>query len=330
MDFSEYPITKNFDEKVQFLALYNNGTTRLETIHNKTGTSLRTLRDWREKTEAGVNILEIKPGRGRKPKYSEIIEDIKEEVIKHPYQASLRRTGSQFNIDKNALQKTLVENQFAYRRVKVSKKLKEEDKKERKKFCKNLLKNPEQIYEGVFADESGIWLSDAHKQKIWTQEEEPRYTPPKEDIKLNFWGAISKRGTTSLYIFKENFDQKVYKDILSKHQGELNDMFPKGYFYFHDRHPSHTAIDLNIWANENNMHLNLFPVSSSDLNPIENLWAWLKGEVARDCPRNEKELRASLRRHWNGIDKKFLNPYIESIFNRCDLCIKNSGGYISY
>ena len=62
MEFSEYTITKNFEEKIQFLVLYNSGTKRLETIHNKTGTSLRTLRDWRQKTESGVNILEIKQG----------------------------------------------------------------------------------------------------------------------------------------------------------------------------------------------------------------------------------------------------------------------------
>ena len=67
MEFSNYQITKNFDQKVQFLVLYNNGTQCLETIHNRTGTSVRTLRDWRQKTEAGINILEIQPGRGRKP-----------------------------------------------------------------------------------------------------------------------------------------------------------------------------------------------------------------------------------------------------------------------
>ena len=147
------------------------------------------------------------------------------------------------------------------------------------------------IYEGVFADESGIWLSDAHKKKIWTQEEESRFIPPNEDIKLNFWGAICRRGTTSLYIYKENFNQKIYKDILTMHREELDIMFPRGYFYFHDQHPSHTAFDLNRWANENNLALNVFPVSSSDLNPIENVWSWLKAEVARDCPRREKDLK---------------------------------------
>ena len=68
-------------------------------------------------------------------------------------------------------------------------------------------------------------------------------------------------------------------------------MLPKGYLCFLGKHSSHTAFDLNKWANENNIHLNLLPKSASDLHRIENIWIWLNAESAQDCPRNVKGLK---------------------------------------
>jgi transposase len=52
------------------------------------------------------------------------------------------------------------------------------------------------------------------------------------------------------------------------------------------------------------------PANSPDLNPIENLWNWLKNTVAEDQPSTEKELRAALTKAWGLISSTFVRGFI--------------------
>ncbi|KAL4509441.1 hypothetical protein ABPG72_018372 [Tetrahymena utriculariae] len=58
---------------------------------------------------------------------------------------------------------------------------------------------------------------------------------------------------------------------------------------------------------------------SPDLNPIENIWAWLKNKVSHDNPINMQQLKKSVRKHWKQINSEFCSKYINSWSNRCQL-----------
>jgi hypothetical protein len=56
--------------------------------------------------------------------------------------------------------------------------------------------------------------------------------------------------------------------------------------------------------------------TAPDLNPIENLWNWLKNTVAEDQPNTQEELRAALTKAWGLISSTFVRGYIESMPRR--------------
>jgi transposase len=318
------------DPKIRFLVLYRDAQFSIDRIHKIIGTSTRTLRDWRKRLEKGENILTIQEGRGRKKKFTEFFRKIKSKTVTKPQRASTRSSGVKFGISKTSTGRIFHELGFSYKKIVVKHKLTKEEKKDRIKFCEELLQNNDEISESFWADETGIWLSDCSKEKMWTLEGEVNNADLSDDVKLNIWAAISLKGATSLYIYKENFNERVYQQILEERKSQMEKLLPRGYYYFHDRHPVHKSKLINNWANKNNLILTLLPSKASDLNPIENLWAWLKGSIAKDSPTSETALIRSLKENWKKVDKDFIFPYIDSLHNRCKICIERKGDYTGY
>jgi transposase len=318
------------DPKMRFLILYRDVTQKLSEIHNITGIPLRTLYNWKEKLDKDENIFQVKEGRGRKRIGEELFSDIREEIEVNPQRVSARTTGKKFGIKKSTMARIFDDIGAQYKKVHVKKALTEEQRQERLKFCKSLLRNQDQIDEGFYADEMGIWLGECYKKSIWTFEEEPFILQSATKVKLNVWAAISSQGATSLEIFEENFDQKMYVEILSNHQEEMAEIFPNGYYYFHDSHPSHKAAAVKTWASQHDMVLNLLPPLSSDLNPIENIWGWLKEKVAKDFPTSKDELIESLISNWEKVTPNFLYPFIDSLRDRCNVFKERKGDHTGY
>ena len=73
-----------------------------------------------------------------------------------------------------------------------------------------------------------------------------------------------------------------------------------------------------------------WPTYSPDLSPIENIWAWIKEEIAKDRPSTIKSLKRSLRKHWKRLTPEFLEPYFASMPNRMRMVINNHGNRINY
>ena len=59
-----------------------------------------------------------------------------------------------------------------------------------------------------------------------------------------------------------------------------------------------------------------WPACSPDLNPIENLWSWIKREIELKSPRNLNELKKKLNEVWNSLEHEFLHPFWASMPKR--------------
>jgi transposase len=72
--------------------------------------------------------------------------------------------------------------------------------------------------------------------------------------------------------------------------------------------------------------------NSPDLNPIENIWAWVKYRLAKDYAylTSEAELRKVVKELWNSIPTDYLNNLVESMPDRIEATIKAKGGSMCF
>ena len=73
-----------------------------------------------------------------------------------------------------------------------------------------------------------------------------------------------------------------------------------------------------------------WPVYSPDLNPLENLWGIIKGNVERRMPNNQADLKQFMLEEWQKIHESTLNSLVNSIKERCKLVISKGGEHIPY
>ena len=73
-----------------------------------------------------------------------------------------------------------------------------------------------------------------------------------------------------------------------------------------------------------------WPANSTDLNPIENLWALLKQRVQVKAPKDIKELENIVKAEWETFDPQFLSKFVDSMKRRCQLVISKDGKKIQY
>lgn len=73
-----------------------------------------------------------------------------------------------------------------------------------------------------------------------------------------------------------------------------------------------------------------WPANSPDLNPIENLWAMLKENVAKRNPKTKEELKTVLLEEWDCISQEKIDDLIDSMPKRINQCLAANGGHTSY
>ncbi|KAL4512312.1 hypothetical protein ABPG72_005314 [Tetrahymena utriculariae] len=293
----------DIDQKTKFLVIYHHVTQTATRIAKLISVPVRTIYDWIKKIKNDQDIFKIE-GRGRKPQLSKQQEkSITKEVKLRPHSSSTRKLASRENVSKTTIGKV---------------------------FAKNELEKGQPLNETIFTDETGVYLSDCHKSKVWTPKgKKIKIELPKKDLKVNCWGGISYEGATSLHIFEGSLNKEVYQEILEKRMEEMESLYPDGFEFMHDNHPVHSSLE--IWGEEQGLNIIDFPPYSPDLNPIENLWAVLKNKVAADNPKTYKQLEDSLYKNWEILTQiDTLRPFIEGLQNRYSMCIENKGERLNH
>ena len=141
-----------------------------------------------------------------------------------------------------------------------------------------------------------------------------------------FWKKLGNYDFVS-----ENLKATGYIDLLSRNlQESIVKMEVSDPIFQQDNAPCHKAKTTMDYFNVNSIVLMDWPPQSPDLNPIENVWGYVKQELKKYSPKNIQELKGNISKILSEIPSAFFEKLIKSMHGRCLAVIKAKGCHINY
>ena len=97
-----------------------------------------------------------------------------------------------------------------------------------------------------------------------------------------------------------------------------------------DNDPKHVSKLCNDWKSQNNIQVLPWPSASPDLNPIENVWSFIKFKISKKKIKSIRQLKREILNIWNGFEITYAQNLVNSMKNRISSCISSDGDYICY
>ena len=149
------------------------------------------------------------------------------------------------------------------------------------------------------------------------------------------WGAFSADGTAPLKHVQGKMTMLTYKQILIHHAKKAGiQLIGRGFVFQQDNDPKHKSRlctnYLNSLEAKKVLKIMIWPPQSPDLNPIEQLWAYLDCAIDKSKIKNGAQLFQEINRAWLNIGKDVLVRYVKSIPARCRAVIAAKGGHTKY
>ena len=132
-----------------------------------------------------------------------------------------------------------------------------------------------------FTDETTVYVDNPSGYK-WVKKNESTLNTnnKRRGQKLNLWGAISANGKVTLQIFEENLNTEKYIGILNNGLDEFGQISKRGHVVLQmDNCRVHWSLEALQFYKDNEITFIDWPPYSPDLNPIENVWAFIKGKL---------------------------------------------------
>ena len=145
------------------------------------------------------------------------------------------------------------------------------------------------------------------------------------------WCCMSYQGIGELVFIDITMDRIVYANILA------NSLAPSAakiglqeYIFQHDNDPKHASAHVRNFLANTGVSVLEWPSQSPDLNPIENLFAFMKNYLKGFVIKNKVELKAKIVEAWNAIPSEICKKLVASMFKRCRDVINAKGWHIDY
>lgn len=208
-----------------------------------------------------------------------------------------------------------------------------QQRKRRIEFCKR--------HQGwTIQDWADVMFSDESSFKLWgngaTFVRRPvgerynmKYILPtvKKYESIMIWGCFGNRGRGRLFIVPKGVTINAvrYIDILRDRLLAAMDALGTGVFQ-HDNAPCHAARIVQQFLGNHGVRVLDWPGNSPDLNPIENLWHYMKRRVRAKCPKTVPQLQQAILEVWvREISPDYCEKLIRSMPSRIAAVLKNHG-----
>lgn len=195
----------------------------------------------------------------------------------------------------------------------------------------------------IWSDETKInrYTTDGRQ---WNWKREGEGMSPKDFIltvkhgggNIKMWGCFTAYGVGSIRKIDGIMNKEVYLDILNNELLDTLDNMPyriEDVTFQQDNDPKHTAKVVKSWLAGQSFKLLEWPAQSPDLNPIENLWSYLKRCLLNNYerpPSSLHELWVRVHEQWEMLSPDYLEKLVRSMPRRLAAVKKAKGLWTKY
>uniref|UniRef100_A0A3Q2FGN4 Paired domain-containing protein n=1 Tax=Cyprinodon variegatus TaxID=28743 RepID=A0A3Q2FGN4_CYPVA len=222
---------------------------------------------------------------------------------------------------------------YGGRRKRAVKKLplSEENIQGRLQFCRKYVDwTAEDWCKVIFSEVSTFQLFTSGKELVRRKGEACQKSCVADPDMVRVWGCFSSKGVGSLTLLTRDtsMNEEWYQNVLQEHLlPTIHEQFDDDkYFFQHDGAPCHKAEAVTKWLKDHEVEvLDLWPENSPDLNPMQNLWSFLKKQVDKQKPTNCDQLQALIRQEWFTINRDLVQKFISSMPERIAEVVRKQG-----
>jgi transposase len=326
------------DQRVAITLLHKEGH-EAAYIASRIPCDVRTVRHWLEHGD-----LQDASRPGRKRKTTEAQDEQIEQEARETKFTTPRRIRRKLGIDVSSrtIDRRLIEIGLFGRVARHKHRYTEVEKRKRLSFAQGYLHwTQDEWMKVMFADEKIFW-GEGFWGQVWVRRPvgealNPAYcvhSDPHPE-KVNAWGCFCAHGLGYLYIFNENMDGAMLKGILGTHLIESAELHfdvahAEQWWFLQDNYPKHKSTLVRTWLFNHGIQCIDFPPYSSDLNPIEHVWADVARRVEQYQCETMEELQDIVAEEWEKTDKELLLTLARSMPERCQAVIDAQGSHTRF
>ena len=244
----------------------------------------------------------------------------------------------------SAVQRFLADNNIVKRLLSLKAPINERNRLKRLAFVDKWLVNGEDTLGNViWTDETSVQAVSSHRrQSEWAHESTPKAELPIQEryqqgkFSVMFWGCFSKKGRGPLLAIEGSMNSQRYMEVI---EAELlpeieyaREFYNADFKLMQDNAPCHKARIVTDFLAEKGIEFIDWPPYSPDMNPIENLWHWMKDQFYKKFPppTSRDQLIDNFTELWLTVTPEMCEAYCSNYEKRLKALRKAKGMHTKY